>query len=314
MRFSQSLPLPRARRTIRALVLAALLLAAAASAPDHHGGGARAAAREDPPATIEMLVRRGLLTMSVRNAPLAQVLRAMADQANFRVIITGDAGELVSSSFTDIPLDAAIRELAGDRSWVIIYDARSGTTGAKSLSEVYILGGKHRPTTAEGSEPVEAVVVWGDRDARLRTVREIARQPDAAASDALIQVLLEDEDPVIRGTATIGLGRVGGTQAIEALISALADEESSVRTRVVQALGKIGDERAVGAIGEVLKDDPDPRIRRAAVRALGRQPSEEALRALEEATADSDVLVRKTAVLILERWAFGADARQSKKE
>lgn len=126
----------------------------------------------------------------------------------------------------------------------------------------------------------------------------IARLTDAAAHG----------DAAVRRAALRGLGRVGGHDAIVALIAALTDPEPAIATAaaaalglaaatdsvpaadadpvaealvaargrggldaaiVVEALGRAGDDRARGALIEAVAD-PDPRVASAAAIALGR--------------------------------------------
>ena len=51
---------------------------------------------------------------------------------------------------------------------------------------------------------------------------------------------LRDRDKYVRGNATVALGRIGDTRAVEPLIKALEDEDSGVRWTAAVALGKIG--------------------------------------------------------------------------
>ncbi|MBN1401303.1 MAG: HEAT repeat domain-containing protein [Anaerolineae bacterium] len=75
---------------------------------------------------------------------------------------------------------------------------------------------------------------------------------DEAVTPWLVQALEEDEEPTVRATAALALGKVKDREAVEALISALADVSVWVRRAAADALGTIGDPRAVPALREAL--------------------------------------------------------------
>ena len=114
-------------------------------------------------------------------------------------------------------------------------------------------------------------------------------------------LLSQDEDPMIRRIAAIGLGKTGGEAALEALYAAVQDEDPSVRRRVIQGLGKKKDERAVEALREVMLGDPDAEMRRAAARSLGTIQTQHAFLALVAGESDVDYYVRREAALALAR-------------
>ncbi len=108
----------RKRGLSRAMGLAGLLLIAAALL---NLDGRIARAEEASPATIEVAVRQGLLSVKLRDAPLADVLQAIGEQAGFRVIIRGDLSAPVTWSVTQGPVDKALRRLLQNTSSVLIY-------------------------------------------------------------------------------------------------------------------------------------------------------------------------------------------------
>ena len=85
--------------------LAGLLLVAAAPALDGHGPIALAAEQET---TIEVSLRDGLLSVSLREAPLGEVLRVIGERAGFRVVIKGDLDTPVTWSFAEVSLEKAL--------------------------------------------------------------------------------------------------------------------------------------------------------------------------------------------------------------
>ena len=256
-------------------------------------------AKEARPAEIELALERGMLTLTVTNVPLADVLQAMGEQAGFKVIVHRDLDTSVTASFTRFPLDRAIFRLVGDTSMVMIYTAFQGDVGPGPLAEVHLYSTPSTRVVAAG-QPTGAGETG--RGARLRDVRTLVEQPDYAAVDDLAWIVVEDEDPVVRRMAAAGLGMVGGDQAVAALAQALADEDNTVQTRAIYALSKIGDDEAARALGEVLTGDSDAQMRRHAARALARLGSEEARRVLLAATSHPDETIRSAAKRRLVGW------------
>jgi hypothetical protein len=270
----------------------------------------------DPDGTsaIHVNIQWGLLTVDLRDAPLAEVLRTIGERAGLKVAIHGDAGGLVTKSFAGIPLEEAIKRLVGDAPLVLKYATSSGETAIVALSEVLIYmrsPGDQKATGADVNEQPDVATSenWVDQallrpepGSRLDAVRELARQPEEATVGVLGQIVSGDEDPIVRREAAAALGRVGGAEAAAALTPALSDEEPAVRMQAVRAVGRIGNDEGAQALGAVSSGDPDPLVRRLAVRALGAQGIEEARSALEAATLDPNESVRREAAAALARW------------
>lgn len=83
------------------------------------------------------------------------------------------------------------------------------------------------------------------------------------AIDALIETMLQDEDPDARYGSARALGKICAShevktlikaRAARALVSALVDDEPAVRYWAANALGQCGNPAAVEALGNLLKD------------------------------------------------------------
>ncbi len=289
-----------------------LLLVAAAFALDLSG---RLAVAGERTADIspEVVLRHGLLTVHATDMPLAELLRAIGAKAGFRVIIKGDLRDPVTWSFTEAPVDKALRRLLHNTSSVLIYaPARDGGTGP--LVEVIALRtmADAAPRTAQIARTIRArktevsrgtpvVSLTDDREVRLRAVRRLANNPDAAATNDLALLLSEDEDPLIRRITAIALGKIGGAQAEAALTVALEDGDALVRSRAIRALARKRGHKAVETLAKALMDDPEPTIRRQAALSLGRIFSEEAYQVLDAARFDTDLSVRRAVLAGLAR-------------
>lgn len=108
----------------------------------------------------------------------------------------------------------------------------------------------------------------GDADIRLTAVRELSRQADDRAVEALIGVLT-DQNANLRGAAVHSLGWLKDPRATVPIIALLNDSDPSVTYHAVEALGLIGDSRAVEPLISILRG-PDLSLRGHAVEALGR--------------------------------------------
>ena len=300
---------------------------------------ALAAEDDSPRSAVHVTVDGGLLTVDARNAPLADVLRAIAERAGFWLTLRGDLSRAVTWSFTGVPLDQSIRWLAGDNGLVMIYAPTGGEAGERLLRDVRVYGLPNgrvvtiEPVPQENSlDRVYQDLAQRDRVTRLRFVRSLAREATVSATDDLASVLAKEKDSAVRRVAAMGLGEIGGTEAVaaltaalgdknrlirilaihglgkiggeespEVLMPALADEDASVRIQAMLALHKVGGVGTAGVLGEVAVKDPDPEVRRATVRILGKLGSDEAWQPLQDATTDPDLAVRLAAEAALER-------------
>lgn len=101
---------------------------------------------------------------------------------------------------------------------------------------------------------------------------EVPAQEDEEAQAYLNKLLneLKDRDPSVRYNAVVNLTRWGDPKAIPALIEVLEnDKEFVVRKFAAQALGKIGDNSAIPHLIKAL-DDPDESVSASAIVALQR--------------------------------------------
>jgi HEAT repeat protein len=166
-----------------------------------------------------------------------------------------------------------------------------------------------------------------DDATREEAAQALVAQPDAKATDALLEAL-EDEYWSVRMYAGHALAKIGGLRVIEALIpmlgdvikecrdgaiqdfvaigtaavdrlmAALRDERWRVRESAARALGLIRDQRAVEGLIAALRDR-DGAVRTVAAEALGRLGDSKAIRGLMALFKDSSKLVRASATIAL---------------
>jgi hypothetical protein len=75
------------------------------------------------------------LTLRAERVPLAEVLRAIGAAGAFEVVLRGELAELVTQSFTNQPLEGAIRQLVGAHFLVVHHDRPADQAGT-SLAEI----------------------------------------------------------------------------------------------------------------------------------------------------------------------------------
>ena len=312
----------RGTAVLSALWLVATPCFSLEAAPQPESGGAR---------QFDVTVDQGLLSLEAREAALARVLRAVAEQADFKLRFRGEVDTPVTLSLDGVPLETGIRRLVGRNSLVIMHDSRDVSTVLVDVAYAAPIVAIEHDRPAFTLDRIYGDVTRPDRIGRLRTIRRLGKRGDMPALKDLGLVLSLEQDPMLRRMAVMGLGSAGRDEAVPALAFALGDRNASVRAQSLRALAKIegaaaqvaviealgdeaamvraeavrvlglrGGEDAVEALRDVLLDETDPAIRRDAVAALAKLPGEEAAFALEIGAADLDPAVRETALAALE--------------
>ncbi len=270
--------------------VAGLMLSAVAAAPSAFAGEPIASNGQFG---VSVTIQNGLVSVKARDAALADVLRAVAEQANFILTIKGDSEQNVTWRFRDIPVDRAIQKILQNISSVVTY-APDGAAVVK----VYVLrsGGEPWGAAAQVEKIIptkQADIDLLEREDRIHAAQSLFRQPNVKAIKQLTRLVSEDQDPTVRAVAAVGLGKIRVDKAKEALIGALSDHDSLVRRRAVQGLGRLWGGDAVEPLSLALLEDHDPHVRREAALRLGKIRSEEAREILTLAESDTEPFVRR---------------------
>jgi len=258
---------------------------------------ARLAERRDV-ARLEAVVRNSECSDAARLAAVA-ALAKVADEAALRAL-----GRAVTE--TDPPVQvAAARALAGgggpaaDRLVAVAADlaADAGRTPRVLAEVTAALVSMGRPAV----KPLSGLLAADAR--RSGKVRRYAawtlgRIGGTEAAEALA-VVLGDDDGLLRVVVVDALVRVGAP-AVDSLIEAAKDAGARTRAHALEALGRIGGERAPGVLIGALSDR-DRSVRYAGVRGLERVGGRRAIKALEGALTDEDELVRTAAADALKK-------------
>lgn len=285
---------------------------------------------------LDVWVSGGELTVDVRNAPLAQVLHAVSEQAGIEVRLHGDLSAPITDSFRGLSLEDGVRRLARGHSLAVTYGTSARGPGHARPTAVWILG---RSPLRDGPRPLPrtsaAVSRGGDESTSPVPVSGVDRRPVpspdggtspvpsavlpsgilALANEAaqgsetavasLADISAADPSAVVRQQAVAALERLKGP-AIEPLFTAaLADVDVSVRVRAVRGLRGTGSETALASLARASTSDGDPEVRLAALSALMSFPGHTMEQSLVRAAGDPDARVRDAAARGLVWWWSG---------
>ncbi len=110
--------------------------------------------------------------------------------------------------------------------------------------------------------------------------------------------LFSNEDPKIKESAIVALGKFQDYRAIEPLINSLKDEEERIRWYAADTLGKMQTREAVPHLINLLSDD-SARVRESTATALGQIGDESAVEPLISLLEDRDSRVAEKAADVL---------------
>jgi hypothetical protein len=177
------------------------------------------------------------------------------------------------------------------------------TSGRTEATRSYAAEALGEFLIADGIAPVAHAAV-SDSSALVRrsAVRALERLNNEGPA-AELATALGDKESEVRLAALTASIHVNVFSRVDAVVARLGDDSPDVRRRAADVLGTMrAADAVVGLIG--LADpaqESDPRVRTAAVGALGRIGDSTARDAVEGALADSDPLVRSVAKIALRR-------------
>jgi len=120
--------------------------------------------------------------------------------------------------------------------------------------------------------------VLGRPEASDRVARALRTTEAASGAIALSEISsrLDDPDAEVREEAARALGRIGSSDAVDALLRHLTDPFSAIRPAAARALGRIGDRRCIEPLVAALADRSEE-LQEACCQALGRMGAPVAL-------------------------------------
>jgi hypothetical protein len=249
--------------------------------------------RERP--TIE--VNGGLVTAEIHDAPLLNVLEAIASESDIRIVVGPMTDERVTIRFQDVPLDEALRRMLRGKSFTFVYSASSedGTAHTLRLEEVYVItvGAAKVPSAAGASSAAGT-------SSAVRTAPTQRASPEA---DRAIAGTISERDGNLNAPAgaqtTAGVGDSRQNKA------AAEDEKRRLLELAKEALARTGDPNVI-ALGHTALEDPDPSAHMKALRALAKNGADGAGPLTLALLGDTNSAVREVAAGALGRTKDGA--------
>jgi hypothetical protein len=283
-------------------------------------------------------VAEGLLTVQVVDAPLEEVLRAVARESGVTISLETPVPGKRTDSFRALPLDEGLRRLLRGANFTFFYGVYGrtapdgGGSSEATLRQVRVFAvpgnaalpelprvrasvarrrgqaqtpaAKHSRSWRDDERAVEALsaVLAEDEDGQRRAdaAAALGRTWSPDAVDPLSEAILDDEDSAVRRAAGEALGRTWSDDAVDPLaLALLGDEDPIVREEAALALGETWSDAAVEPLTEALLEDPHWSVRDRAARALGEIGSTDAVESLRRALQDQDSSVRESTELAL---------------
>ena len=179
-----------------------------------------------------------------------------------------------AAAFAQVEVPTALPHLLdalGDSdSWVRYFAARSiGRHG-----RVESLDALARAASGDGASHV-----------RIAAVDSLG-QIDGPGAVAVLTSFVESPDPDLARAALKSLGQINHPDALPPLLEALRSPDAGLRIETLKALGARGSEEAVTAMQWTAAADPDAQVAEAAIDALARLATPEAIASLIDLTAD----------------------------
>jgi HEAT repeat protein len=148
---------------------------------------------------------------------------------------------------------------------------------------------------------------------RVASIREIgARADDAASADQLsmceelAQQIRTEPDPIVRRAIQESIAKFDAPLASAVLIAGLNDDDRDVRTACCRLLGNRKDPQAVQPLSRIVGAEADMEVRMAAIDALGKYESTDAVVGLAAAIKDRDPALQYAGVKAM-KSASGKD-------
>lgn len=230
----------------------------------------------------------------------------------------GDVSDVGQDAPGEVSEEAVIARLegAGDPADRALAAQQLAEFGSDDALEALAHARLYDPSQLVREEAADAITEWSfealvellqehpEPVVRRATAAALGRLNDPRAVEPLATALLTDEAAEVREESAIALRRLGNTEAVSSLIQALLqDEDSSVRTEAATALGALEDDRAVQALLGTLQDDASALAREAGAKALGRIRGSNPLAELDDAHLDdSSPGVREEASAALQSY------------
>ncbi len=259
-----------------------------------------------PPAVMEITFRDNLISAELVDVPLIDVLQRIKNEFGFKAHFLGDLTELITMSFTDMPLAKCLRQLTTNHSLSVVSRPTTNSTaqnGVKEIAEVWVLGAGTASKIVASKPAALAMPLTDSAEILNNTSDDSSGQANNEGLEQVSQNQLSTTPNVENSSKrqTIqDLAIVGDAASVTAMAEFLGDEDKELRRLSVDGIASVNNEESTKILGQVLQNESDPEIRKIAVWALGQRktdPSAQAL--LEKARDDADKEVKTLADQLL---------------
>jgi hypothetical protein len=276
-------------RWLRSLLIVLLFLCAAGQT-----GIGKAKTPPQPPG-LELTFDDGLISAELVDAPLVDVLERIKQEFGFTTHYHGDLTELVTLSFTDMPLSKTLRLLTANQSLSVatrpVADA-SEQNDTKQITEIWVLsrspvskGDNLAPGASQApapNEPDSTVNIGENSLEMMENQQQEGFLTDQASNDQKAE--MSSRRQTIKNLITIG-----DSASVMAMAEYTRDADREMRKLAVTGISLVQNEESTQILGQVLQDESDPEIRKIALRALRQRQNDMAAQALlEGALNDAD--------------------------
>lgn len=247
-----------------------------------------------------------------QQAKLSDILHELGAAADFELKLFETLDEEKADwKYEAMDLIQLLDNLLRDYNTLMLYeetqDKAQGNTGRK-LKELWLIASDDSNTPAppvtrnieielEQPEPAtnKQQALTAEQQYEIKHIDNLEGLSGEDVIESLKQTLLTEQDPVIRKRAVSALGKIGGTQVLDALESGLADNSGEVRSELARSFARIQDQRSVLALGQMSVGDQDVKVRQQAIRGLAQQENPAARAFIEAALSDESKSVQEAA-------------------
>ena len=274
-----------------------------------------------PTAQVTVNAASQLVTLDVKNAPLAAVLAAIGQQAQITLSLSDDIkSERLSLSFQNIPLEDALKRVLAGQSYAFVYKQDKGRN---VISGVRLFAKQEQvpPTnSAPSNQPAIAKLTgsqglpqpttrsWGRGVSTLNDMK-VAPISDDVPLDELKRSFSETQDPARRSAILDAMAnREEEGPVAPALSMALSDSDEEVRTDALNLLKMTSEPLPLGPLAQMAATDSNPDLRMEAMTLMADQLSAEertkedwavAQASLSRSLSDPNQDVREQAEMLL---------------
>jgi hypothetical protein len=255
---------------------------------------------------MEITFKDDLITAELVDVPLVDVLQRIKQEFGFKAHFHGDLTELITLSFTDLPLEKCLQQLTANHSLSVASLAPAKLTGQndeKQIAEIWVLS-RSAISSNVNVAPVASVIPSSDLMNNTAKVNAVPPElTDDGEQEAVpLEQLLNDPDAKRSNQyqAIKELAAVGDAASVQTMAESLDNKDKDVRQLLVTGISSVNNEESTRVLGQVLQNDSDLDVRKIALRALGQRKEDAAAQAfLTEAMTDGDEEVKAMAEQIL---------------